>query len=93
MTTAAPPTKTVLKVDRTWSDVDVLSIAECARRLDAPRVDVEAWLRQIGIISKLPFAERVVWGAVVRALDPATAQPAASGKRTVRLPPGVVPVP
>jgi hypothetical protein len=93
MTTAAPPTKTVLKVDSTWSDVDVLSIAECAKRLDASRVDVEAGLRQVGILSKPPFGARVVWGAVVRALDPATAQPAASGKRTVRLPPGAVPIP
>ena len=80
-------------VERAWSEADVLTLSEAARRLRARRVDVETWLRQIGIVSRLPFGERVSWGAVLRALDPAAApRPTRPGGRVVSLPAGHLPI-
>lgn len=75
-----------MTIVRPWSEADVLTPSEAAARLSGSRVDVEAWLRQLGLVAVLPWGARVVWGAVLRALDPASrpaapAPPAPRGRR------------
>jgi hypothetical protein len=82
-----------LRVERTWSDADVLTVDEVARRLAGRRVEVHAWLQQLGLLARTPWGDRVVWGAVVRAMDPHQRPDVQTpGRRVVRLPPGVAPV-
>jgi hypothetical protein len=79
---------------RPWSEADMLTLSEAANRMSGSRVDVEGWLRQLGLVVVLPWGERVVWGAVLRAIDPASrpAPPAAPAPRGRRLSTSATPV-
>ena len=59
---------------RPASEVDVLTVAECARRMRMRAAPCRAWLVQLGLIATLTVggvvvAERVVWGRVVAVLS------------------------
>lgn len=78
---------------RAWSDADVLTVTDAARRLRAARSAVEPWLREIGALRDLPFGVRVVWGTVVRRLQEGDVVPLRPDLRQVNLPAGIVPKP
>ena len=77
------------EVVRPWSEADVLTIGEAAKRLHMRRAVADAWLRSLDLVADLRdptgavVRSLVVWGAVLRALDPATA-PKTSEKRMFR---------
>jgi len=59
---------------RPASEVDVLTVAECARRMRMRAAPCRAWLVQLSLIATLTVggvvvAERVVWGRVVAVLS------------------------
>lgn len=77
------------EVVRPWSEADVLSLGQVAKRLHMRRADAVAWLRSLDLVSDIRdpggavVRSLVVWGAVLRALDPNTAAKA-EPKRTFR---------
>lgn len=77
------------EVVRPWSEADSLTLGEAAKRLHLRRAAAETWLRSLDLVSDLRdpsgavLRSLVVWGAVLRALDPGTA-PKVDPKRTFR---------
>ena len=64
---------------RPMSEAEVLTPVELARRLGGRREDAMAWARSMGLVSILPWGERVVWGRVLAVLG--AIQPAEEAKR------------
>lgn len=85
MTDDEPQTR--VEVVRPYSEADVLTVAETAKRLRIRRADCQAWLERLGLLVDVAGSPRVVWGSVIRALQaPEPPKQAARGFRPTAAP-------